>query len=323
MSGISQYDLTAFDCLINKIYLKGHNPYICPNMKVSGFTFVKNAIQFGYPVLESIKSILPLCDEVIVSVGDSTDDTLALIQSIPSTKIRIFSSIWDQSINEAGKILAVETDKAFQKVSTESSWCIYLQADEVLHEKDYPQIRKAMNQYLGDQNIEGLLFDYTHFYGSYSTIGISSNFYRHEVRIIRNNPQIYSYRDAQGFRIRDDEKLSVKSIDAGIYHYGWAREPKVMANKYLSFNKLWYKSKKIDESIRQDQDFNYAYKEYCVVPFKGSHPKVMQERVSKQNWNFDERLYRNRLSWKDRGKLWIKKYLGLDFNYQNYILVKS
>ena len=51
-------------------------------MKVSGFTFIRNAIKYDYPIVEAIQSILPLCDEVVVAVGNSEDDTLALIQNI-------------------------------------------------------------------------------------------------------------------------------------------------------------------------------------------------------------------------------------------------
>lgn len=290
-------------------------------MKISGFTFVKNAIKFGYPVVESIQSILPICDEVIVSIGDSEDKTHELVESIKSPKIKIHSSIWDTSINQGGKILAIETDKALAQVDPQTDWCIYVQADEVLHENDYDQIRKSMEKYLEDREVEGLLFKYKHFYGSYHTIGISSNFYPHEIRIIKYNPSIYSYRDAQGFRIRDNEKLKVKPIDATIYHYGWAREPKVMRTKYLDFNRLWYSQNKIDESIKEKENFNYAYKKYCVVEYRGKHPRVMQERVEAMNWEFDQRLYRNRLSIKDRAKLLLKKYAGLDFNYRNYKIV--
>src|SRR5688500_172615 len=116
-------------------------------MKVSGFTFVRNAIKFDYPVVESIRSILPLCDELIVSVGNSEDETLALIQSINSPKIKIFQSVWDESLKEGGRILAVETDKAFSHVSPDATWAFYIQADEVLHENEYDTIRAAMEQY--------------------------------------------------------------------------------------------------------------------------------------------------------------------------------
>ena len=62
-------------------------------MKVAGFTFIKNALIYDYPIVEAIQSILPLCDEVVVAVGKSEDKTLELIQSIHPSKIRIIETV--------------------------------------------------------------------------------------------------------------------------------------------------------------------------------------------------------------------------------------
>ena len=59
-------------------------------MKVAGFTIIRNAIKFDYPVVEAITSILPICDEFVVAVGNSDDETLQLIKQIDSPKIKIF-----------------------------------------------------------------------------------------------------------------------------------------------------------------------------------------------------------------------------------------
>jgi cellulose synthase/poly-beta-1,6-N-acetylglucosamine synthase-like glycosyltransferase len=183
-------------------------------MKVSGFTFVKNAIKYGYPVVESIQSILPVVDEMIVCLGDSEDDTNNLIASIGSDKIKIIHSVWDDSLREGGKVLAVETNKAIAATAADSDWLFYIQADEVVHEQYHKTIVDAMQQFKDDKRVEGLLFNYHHFYGSYKYIGDGRRWYSKEIRIIRNDRQIKSYRDAQGFRWDDDRKLNVKLIDA-------------------------------------------------------------------------------------------------------------
>lgn len=107
-------------------------------MKIAGFTFVRNAIKFDYPIIEAITSILPICDEVVVAVGNSEDDTLGLIKSINSPKIKIIETIWDDSLREGGRVLAVETDKALAAVSPDVDWCFYIQGDEVVHEQYLP-----------------------------------------------------------------------------------------------------------------------------------------------------------------------------------------
>jgi glycosyltransferase involved in cell wall biosynthesis len=182
-------------------------------MKVSGFTFVKNAVKFSFPVVESITSILPICDEFIVSVGDSDDGTLELIQSINSPKIKIIRSVWDNSLREGGKVLAVETNKAFDAVLPDSDWAFYIQADEVVHEKYHAEIKAQMQRWKDNPEVEGLLFKYLHFYGTYDFLGDSRKWYRNEIRIIRNDKTIRSYKDAQGFR-KSDQKLKVKPMDA-------------------------------------------------------------------------------------------------------------
>ena len=150
-------------------------------MKVTGFTIIRNAVRFDYPVVEAIKSVLPLCDEFIVLVGNSDDGTKSLIENIASDKIKIFNSQWDDSLRKGGRVLADETNKALQIISSDSTWCFYIQGDEVLHEKDIPSIRAAMLEWENDKKVEGLLFNYTHFYGSYDFIGDSIKWYRKEV----------------------------------------------------------------------------------------------------------------------------------------------
>src|ERR1700740_2457052 len=151
-------------------------------MKVSGFTIIRNAINYDYPVVEAITSILPVCDEFIVSVGNSEDDTLALIQSINSPKIKIVHSVWDDSLRVGGKVLADETNKALDQISADSDWAFYIQSDEVVHEKYLDTIRSEMQRWKDHKEVDGLLFNYTHFYGNYNYVGDSRKWYRKEIR---------------------------------------------------------------------------------------------------------------------------------------------
>ncbi|MBI3232741.1 MAG: hypothetical protein HYZ42_01655 [Bacteroidetes bacterium] len=152
-------------------------------------------------------------------MGNSDDDTESLIRTIGSEKLRIIHTTWDESLREGGKVLAVETNKALAEVNKNASWCIYIQGDECMHEDDFDSIRNAMVKYESNPKVEGLLFNYLHFYGTYDYVSDSFSRYRREVRIIKNHLNIQSWGDAQGFR-KEGEKLQVKFIDATIYHYG-------------------------------------------------------------------------------------------------------
>jgi len=289
-------------------------------MKVSGFTFVRNAVKFDYPVIEAISSILPLCDEVVVCIGKSDDDTLGLVKSIASDKIKIIHSVWDDSLREGGKVLAVETDKAFDAVAADSDWAFYIQADEVVHEKYLPVIRQAMEQYKDNRRVEGLLFNYTHFFGSYDYVGVSRLWYRHEIRVIRNDKNIRSYRDAQGFR-KNNRKLNVKAIDAGIYHYGWVRPPKFMQAKVQNFQSLYHNEEWMDKHVAKAEEFDYSGID-VLARFTGTHPEVIRERIERKNWTFEHDISKKNLKGKRKILYHIEKLTGKRlFEYKNYKII--
>jgi glycosyltransferase involved in cell wall biosynthesis len=252
-------------------------------MKVSGFTFVRNGVKFDYPFLESIHSLLALCDEVVIAVGQSEDSTLERIQSLHSPKIRILDTIWDASIRKDGLILSQQTNLALDQIS--GDWALYLQADEVLHEQDYLTIKDAMVRYKDRGEVEGLLFHYKHFYGSYEYVGDSRRWYRREIRIVRPRSGVRSWGDAQGFKIKG-RKLHVKLIDAAIHHYGWVKPPDIQQLKQKTFNKLWHSDDWVDQNVGSANEYNYK-QGGKLAKHEGSHPAVMMERIRKQNWNFN------------------------------------
>jgi glycosyltransferase involved in cell wall biosynthesis len=290
-------------------------------MKICGFTFVKNAIRFDYPVAESILSILPVCDEVIVAVGNSEDNTRQIIESIQSPKIRIIDTIWDESLRKGGKVLAVETNKAFDAISTDFDWAFYIQADEVIHEKYLPLLKESMEKWKDDSQVEGLLLNYLHFYGSFDFIGDARRWYRKEVRIIRNDKAIRSYLDAQGFR-KNGKPLNVKQIDATMFHYGWVKPPESLQAKLESFHKLWHDEKWIERNLPKADYFDYSQID-SLVRFSGSHPSVMNERIIRKNWQFDFDPTQKNFSFQTRVLHFIERMTGWRIGeYRNYRLVK-
>lgn len=295
-------------------------------MKVSGFSFIRNAIKFDYPIIEAITSILPICDEFIIAVGNSDDATLPLIQSINSDKIKIIETTWDDSLKEGGKVLAAETNKAFSAISADSDWAFYIQGDEAVHEKDLETIQTAMHQWKDNPEVDGLLFKYIHFYGSYHYVGDSRQWYRNEIRVIKNNKAIFSYRDAQGFRKKPNQKLRVKPIDAHIYHYGWVREPLKQLNKQKNFHNLWHGNKEEEwKPFYKDEvsDEGYTYMSVdSLAHFQGSHSKVMRKRIEAMNWKFEYDVRKKNYSTKVAFLMFIEKITGWRIGeYKNYKII--
>ncbi len=286
-------------------------------MKVTGFTFIRNAVTYDYPIVEAIQSILPVCTHFVVMVGKSEDETLQLIKDINSPKIKIYESVWDDSLREGGRVLAVETDKAYKMIDNDSDWCFYIQGDEVLHEKFHNPVMQAMHKHKDDKSVDGLLFDYLHFYGSYDFTGNSRRWYRKEIRIVRKDQAIHSFKDAQGFR-KDNKKLHVKKIEACMYHYGWVKPPDKQQAKQKTFNKLWHSDAWVTDHVSDTDAFDYSLID-SLAHFKDSHPVVMKKRIDALNWKFDFDPTQQNFSWKNRLLYLLESKTGYRIGeYKNY-----
>lgn len=268
-------------------------------MKVSGFTLVRNGTKFDYPYLESLRSLLPLVDELIINVGIGEDSTLETLGKFAreegNGKIILFESHWpldDPEKRRGGQILAEQTNLALDRCS--GDWCIYLQADEVLHEGDYTEIREAMRAAQGDPTIDGLLFQYVHFYGAFDVIRKGRGAYRREVRVIKRASGARSIGDAQSFRLPGGEKPRVTLLNAKIYHYGWVRPPEVMKEKTFFMDTL-YHGANLEKNTTATGD-NYRYKRiWGLRPFAGTHPEFMRKRIADKKWTWD--LKNSPLEW--------------------------
>jgi len=240
-------------------------------MKISGFTIVSNAVKFNYPVLESIRSILPICDEFIVNVGDCQDGTLDLIRSIDSPKIRIIQNKWDMS--QGFQVLSQQTNVALR--ACKGDWAFYLQSDEVIHEADLYKLKFWMRYYLNRKEIDALRFWWLHFYGSFWRYRVDLGWYQKQDRIIRNNGQVESHGDAYGFRRVDGKPLKTGLTFCCLYHYGWVNSNEMMQKRYDNATAIGYMDKKSSISTIGDYGDLNRFPAYL-----GTHPDVMKETVA-------------------------------------------
>lgn len=252
-------------------------------MKISGAAIIRNGVKLGYPFIESIRSILPLCDEFVVGVGDSDDGTRGKIEAINDRKIKIIDTVWDMSKRSGGLILSEQTNEVMKRCS--GDWIFYIQSDEAADEREFGAIRRILELCGGRPEIDGLAFEYVHFYGSYFTVQTGRNWYKREVRIVRNKTGIVSHGDAQGFR-KDGKKIAAVNCGAHIYHYGWARPPEIMAEKVKSFHKLWHDDKWIEENCSGKGVKEYFSDLGNLSVFKGRHPKIMEDVVHRDSESF-------------------------------------
>ncbi|MFA4967318.1 MAG: glycosyltransferase family 2 protein [Candidatus Margulisiibacteriota bacterium] len=277
-------------------------------MKLSGYSMGRNLIKFGYPIYEAITSILPICDEFIMNVGDSEDDTLELVQSINSPKLKIIRSVWDPEKRVGAHVIADQTNIALKECT--GDWAFHIQADECVHEKYLPVIKENLERHLNDPDVDGFTLRYVHFYGSYSKVVPPEwDWYKETIRIVRNNHTMISDNDAISFRklkfyqaqmtpncsidfnrqylrrLIDFLTPSVRNIPSGaeMYHYGWARPAEIMMKKKIELDSLYSpKAPLLKDHPMKDHKFDYG--EVASLPdFKGTHPAVMRKRIEERD----------------------------------------
>ena len=294
-------------------------------MKISGFSYVRNGFDYGVPFLEAYQSILPVCDEFIVTVGEGNDGTKEAIQKLNDPKIRIIDTVWDMSLRANGKIFAQQTNMALDAIT--GDWAFHIQADEVIHENDIYKIKEAVERNDNDKRVEGFILPFIHFWGGYDHIRTSRRVHKNEVRLFRNGLGVRSYRDSLGFRKYRDfnayandtekgEKLRVKKIDAPIYHYTEVRGPGAKTKKAAAIGAFYEKN---DGKPVQKEEYGYDRLE----KFTGTHPRLMSEKVKAQDWEYVFNPKKAVWRTKDRIMQPIEDILGFKIGeYKNYKLIK-
>ncbi len=288
-------------------------------MKVSGFTFIRNGSLLGYPYVESIRSVLPICDEFVVAVGESDDDTLERIRGIGSDKIRILETRWNESMRDRGFVYAQQ--KMIAQFNCSGDWAFYLEGDEVLHEDDLPTILASMRRHLDDARVEALVFDYHHFFGSPDWRAISPGWYRRAPRIIRNTIRTWAP-DGLFWVVMEGNKRGryprAALAGAPIYHYGHVRRIGAMHEKQQRVGKYWGGSAGLFDAYRIDPQ--------ALAPFTGSHPAVVQAWLQQEGetaYAPDPTHLPSRKERKHRWMMKLERAFGVELSKKHFTLVRS
>lgn len=250
-------------------------------MKISGFSFAKNADRLGYPVAESIASILPICDEFIMAVGRGEDRTRDLVAGIGDPKIRIIDTVWPDKEDTADHIFRQQANLALGECT--GDWCFHIQCDEAVHEDDLPHIKRRCEELLGEKKVEAMLFNWIHFWGDYAHYQVNHRFFKHDIRIVRNRIGTESYRDSQSFR-KHGKKLKAVQLDARIFHYNTVRPPHLMRSKQIAMVEVYHgKKAAADRFALAPPEFDYGSLKR-LPRFTGTHPAVMRGRIDRFDW---------------------------------------
>ena len=120
---------------------------------ISGYTTVLDCIDHGYPWQQSIKSMLGFCNQVCVVDGGSTDGTWEQLQEWADIEPRL--KIDQHVIDMSSKRFAVQDgqQKARSRKLCDSDFCWQMDADEIVHEKDYEKILSLAKNFPGQVDI--------------------------------------------------------------------------------------------------------------------------------------------------------------------------
>jgi hypothetical protein len=287
---------------------------------LSGFTLVRNAVKLDFPIVAAIRSVLEVCDEVVVNVGKSEDETRDLVTSIGDPRIRILDTEWD--FTKRNFMLSIETQRAMD--ACRGAWGIYIQADEVLHETGAAILKDKVSEWDRDGRVEGLLVDYLHFYGGFDTVATSRRWYRREVRCVRlgKGRDIRPYQGAQGFRVGDGfRRIRARVTGAAMFHYGWARPAQAIRQK-LEISKTIYPwgRQRLDEELKR------GYLEWIPLlrPFTGEHPRAVRAWIAERTHDPERIVGPRRLKLEHLRFYvsdWIERLTGARvFEFRNYEL---
>ena len=282
-------------------------------MKVSGFTFLRNAEISGYPFIESIQSILPIVDEYICVIGSSQDFTKQRVEELNSPKIKILETSWNENMRDRGFVYGQQ--KMISQYNCSGDWAFYLEGDEILHETELPSIYASMEENLTDSEVEALYFDFYHFYGTPNQIGIAG--YRRAPRIIRNSIRTIAP-DGLFWIVLDKNKKGrypkARHARGSIYHYGHCRNLQKMNTKLSQVGKYWGSSHK---PLMSYGDIDLAE----LRRFSGSHPKIMKKWIdteAEQHFEQNELYKPSQRDIRNRVKFWIEDFFKIEISKKHY-----
>jgi hypothetical protein len=287
-------------------------------LKVSLYTFLRNGVRLDYPFAESIRSALPLADEYVIALAPGEDGTRERIEAIGDPRIRIVESHWNEKMRVAGFVYGQQ--KMVAQANCSGDWAFYLEADEVLHERDLPAIRRAMERHLGDGRVEALVFDYYHFYGSPGLIAATPHWYRRAPRIIRNTIPSVAY-DGLFFNVVESKYRTrwprAALANAHVYHYGHVRPPQAMQDKIRSVSRYWGKEPEEFTGYRMDSA--------ALRRFEGTHPAVMAGWLAENAaspFTLDPAYRPSFKDYVDRLGMTAEKLFSIDLSKKHFRLVR-
>lgn len=244
-----------------------------------------------YPLDAALSSALSVCDEAVIVVGPSQDDTARWVSELADTHRGRVTVAGMEFVYDRGW---QERWWNYASAQTDADWLMFHDADELVHEQDAPAIRRAM----ADPDNVLIRFDFIHFYGTAryqkaiyppwrnARIGRRSHGYRMvnwctdetptypACQMVMGDGGIEAHSQYQGPGIVD--------APGPIYHYGACRDARAMTISTLK-HVAWYKDGdgledgRVPDAGPTDYKMAEKIRGGVIEPFVGTHPAAIDD----------------------------------------------
>lgn len=241
---------------------------------LAGIVCVRNGDALDYSWREAVHSLLQVCDEVLISDCDSTDGTREAMNAweCVSTKITLCNYPWSNP---------ERTDQwypewvNYARQHSKAKHCIYLDADEVLHEDDYGLIRKAADQG------QTLFFKRLNFWRDAQSLipeGVCCG-----TKVLRMAPSNMPVPSDYPWLPAEETMKQAQESNIRVFHYGFLRKREAFFKKARVVQRIWAGSYDARLEAAEKFEGNWMTDPNVVpwtnelVPYNGTHPKVIHK----------------------------------------------
>ena len=245
------------------------------------------AVEYDYPFREVVRSVVGLCDEVVLVVSGYPDGTREACVELgdywPGGSLRIIEQDWWDEARGC-QCLADATNVAIEAATGE--YVLNLQADEVLHEDDRPALMRLANR-----TTLWAEFGRLNFHGRFDAYNANPERWPCSVvRLMQRRlyPTVRSYGDAthlgwmhnfhSELHRREDARESVQ-----LWHYAYVRGGRAFVDRQAGMAKLygWRADPQIEAArVKQRVDWKGLVPSSEFRPIPRNHPAVMQSWIS-------------------------------------------
>ena len=246
---------------------------------------------FDFTWKEAVQSLLPICSEVVLSIGSGGDDNteelaLAWAQREPKIKVVIYPwpnpvadiDWWVTWINQARQHL--KTDFMFQ-----------LDADEVLAEWSYPEVREFIQSQSGELKP-----------GNKQATGIVTRYnfwrdHRHLIpkghccgwRVIRLAPTGLWLGSDAPHPLAQEAMARSENTGIEIFHYGFLRRHEALFEKGRANGMYFFGNvdARVEASAKEGAKWMEGNPfEWCnsLDDYKGEHPEIAKPWLVERGW---------------------------------------